>query len=64
VSAEQLLVGQSATSSFDALPVILETGYEVVVRDAAGRKTRGLSSIADDRAGHCAALAGFAGPNL
>jgi hypothetical protein len=44
--------------------VILETGYEVVVRDAAGRKTRGLSSIADDRAGHCAALAGFAGPNL
>jgi hypothetical protein len=50
VSAGQLLEGQSATASFDALHAILDTGYEVVVRDAAGRKTRGrVSSISDDR---------------
>jgi len=48
-SADELLQGQSATASFDALHAILETGYEVVVRDAAGRKTRGrVSSVSDD----------------
>ena len=37
------------TTSFAALPPILETGYEVVVRDAAGRGTRGrVSAISGD----------------
>ena len=37
-------------ASFDALHAILDTGCEVVVRDAAGRKTRGrVSSISDDQ---------------
>jgi hypothetical protein len=50
VSADQVLGKQSATASFDALHAILETGSEVVVRDPAGRKTRGrVSSISDDQ---------------
>jgi hypothetical protein len=50
VSADQLLEGQSAMASFDALHAILDTGYEVVVRDSAGRKARGrVSSISDDQ---------------
>jgi hypothetical protein len=35
---------------FDALHTVLDTGYEVVVHDEAGRKTRGrVSSISDDQ---------------
>lgn len=50
VSADELLKGQSVPASFDELPPILEPGYEVVVWDAAGRKTRGrVSSISADQ---------------
>ena len=50
VSADQLLKGQQPTASLDALHAILDSGYEVVVRDGAGRKTRGrVSSISDDQ---------------
>jgi hypothetical protein len=45
VSADELLMGRSPAVSFDELPPILEPGYEVVVWDAAGRKTRGRVSL-------------------
>ena len=41
VSADRLLGGAPVTDSFEALNAILDPGYEVVVRDEAGRKTRG-----------------------
>ena len=49
VSADQLLGGAPVTDSFEALNSILDPGYEVVVRDEAGRKTRGrVSSISGE----------------
>jgi hypothetical protein len=46
VSDDELLKGQSPTASFGELPPILQPGYEVVVWDATGHKTRGrVSSI-------------------
>ena len=41
VSADEFLGGAPVTDSFDALALILEPGYEVVVWDEEGRKTRG-----------------------
>jgi hypothetical protein len=50
VSDDELLKGQSVPASFDKLQPILAPGYEVVVWDAAGRKTRGrVSSISADQ---------------
>lgn len=50
VSDDELLKGQSPTASFGELPRILQPGYEIVVWDAVGRKTRGrVSSISGDR---------------
>ncbi len=49
VSADQLLGGAPVTDSFEALNSILDPGYEVVVRDEAGRRTRGrVSSISGE----------------
>ena len=41
VSADEFLGGAAVTESFEALNAILDPGYEVVVWDEAGRKTRG-----------------------
>ncbi len=41
VSADRLLGGAPVTDSLEALNAILDPGYEVVVWDEAGRKTRG-----------------------
>jgi len=50
VSADQLLQGQPLPASFGELQPILERGHEVVVWDAAGRKTRGrVSSISPNQ---------------
>ena len=49
VTAGELLGGEPVTESFDALTSILDPGYEVVVRDEAGRKPRGrLLSISGE----------------
>jgi hypothetical protein len=40
-SARDLLKGNTATSSFDALVALLAAGHEVVVTDQAGRRRRG-----------------------
>ena len=49
VSADRLLGGAPVTDSFEALNSILDPGYEVVVWDEAGRKTRGrVSSISGE----------------
>ena len=45
VSADRLLGGAAVTESFEALNEILDPGYEVVVWDEAGRKTRGRVSF-------------------
>jgi hypothetical protein len=50
VSDDEFLKGQSAAASFGELQPILEPGYEVVVWDATGHKTRGrVSSISRDQ---------------
>ena len=41
VSADEFFGGAAVTESFEALNAILEPGYEVVVWDEEGRKTRG-----------------------
>ena len=46
ISAERLLGGQPMPTSFDAVPIILEQGHEVIVTDAGGLSMRGrVSSI-------------------
>ncbi len=50
VSADDLLKGQPVLASFEKLEPMLERGHEVVVWDAAGRKTRGrVSSISAEQ---------------
>jgi len=50
VSDDELLKGQSAAASLGELQPILEPGYEVVVWDATGHKTRGrVSSTSRDQ---------------
>jgi hypothetical protein len=50
MNADQVLKGQPVKTSFDEVPTIIGPGYEVVVTDDAGRRTRGLvSSISRDR---------------
>ena len=50
VSADRLLRGQGVTGSFEALQPLLDSGYEVVVTDDAGRVRRGrVASISRDQ---------------
>jgi hypothetical protein len=50
VTAERLLGGRPAASSFEELQAFLLPGYEVVVWDATGHKTRGrVSAISSDQ---------------
>ncbi len=50
VTAERLLGGRPAAASFGELQTFLLPGYEVVVWDASGHKTRGrVSAISSDR---------------
>lgn len=50
MTADQVLKGQPVKTSFDDVLTIIGPGYEVVVRDDAGRRTRGLvSSISRDQ---------------
>lgn len=49
-NADELLNGHPMPGSFDELQAILDSGYEVIVRDTEGHKTRGLvSSLSDDQ---------------
>ena len=50
VGVDQLLNGHRVTASFDELQAILDSGYEVVVTDDAGRVRRGrVASISRDQ---------------
>ena len=50
VGVDQLLNGHPVTASFDELQAILDSGYEVVVTDDAGRVRRGrVASISRDQ---------------
>ena len=50
VTADQLLRGHPVTASFDELQTFLLPGYEVVVWDTSGQKTRGrVSAISKDQ---------------
>lgn len=50
ISANRLLRGRPAPTSFEALPSLLERGHEVIVTDEAGRNTKGrISSISSSR---------------
>src|SRR5687768_1698664 len=50
VSADELLNGHRVTASFDELKAILDSGYEIVVTDNAGRVRRGrVASISRDQ---------------